>query len=105
MGSPLSPIIDNVCMEAFEKQELEISLRKPNLLVRYVDDVFATWPHGRQALYKFLSQLNSQHPTIQLTMEAEKHLKIAFLDVQIEREETVVITSVLRKKAPNFRGS
>ena len=98
MGSPLSPTVANIYMEAFEKQALKTSLQKPDLWVRYVDDVFAIWPHGRQALDKFLSHLNSQHPAIQFTMGIETDQKIAFLDVQIERVGTTATTSVFRKK-------
>ena len=61
-------------MEAFEKQALETSTWQPNLWIRYVDDVFAIWLHGHQ------------HPAIQFTMEKEEDQKIAFLDVQIERQ-------------------
>ena len=70
----------------------------PNLWIRYVDDVFAIWPHGDQALNEFLTHLNSQHPAIQFTMEKEKDQKIAFLDVQIERTGASATTSVFRKK-------
>ena len=40
MGSPLSPVVANLYMEAFEKT-LEAALWKPAFWVRYVDDVFA----------------------------------------------------------------
>ena len=81
MGSPLSPIVAKLYMEAFEKRALDTTSQKPNLWIRYVDDVFAIWPHGDQALDEFLTHLNSQHPPIQFTMEKEQDQKIAFLDV------------------------
>ena len=72
MGSPLSPIVANLYMEAFEKRALDTSAQKPNLWIRYVDDVFAILPHGDQALDEFLNHLNSQHPAIQFTMERRR---------------------------------
>ncbi len=61
MGSPLSPIVANLYMKAFEKRALDTSAQKPNLWIRYVDDVFAIWPHGDQALDEFLT--TSAHNT------------------------------------------
>ena len=98
MGSPLSPIVANLYMETFEKWALDTSAQKPNLWIRYVDDVFAIWPHGDQALDEFLTHLNSQHPAIQFTMEKEEDQKIAFLDVQVERRGDSATTLVFRKK-------
>ena len=98
MGSPLSPIVANLYMETFEKRALDTSAQKPNLWIRYVDDVFAIWPHGDQALDEFLTHLNSQHPAIQFTMEKEEDQKIAFLDVQVERRGDSATTLVFRKK-------
>ena len=45
MGSPLSPIVANLYMEAFEKRALDTSAQKPNLWIRYVDDVFLPSGH------------------------------------------------------------
>ena len=70
MATP-SPIVANIYMEAFEKQALETSLKKPNLWVRYMDDIIVTWPHEHLAVDEFLSHLNSQHSAIQFTIEKE----------------------------------
>ena len=98
MGSPLSPIVANLYMEALEKQALETSPRRPNFWVRYVDDVFSIWPHDSRSLDEFLGHLNSQNPAIQFTMEKENDRKIAFLDVLVEKEGTSATTSIFRKK-------
>ena len=66
--------------------------------LRYVDDVFAIWPHGDCLLEIFHQHLNGQNSSIQFTMERELEGKIAFLDVQIERQGTATLTSVFSKK-------
>ena len=73
-------------MEAFEKWALETSTQKPNLWIRYVNDVFTILSHGDQALNEFLTHFNLQHLAIQITMEKEEDQKIAIPDVQIERK-------------------
>ena len=55
--------------------------------VRYMDDMFVLWPHGEDKLETFHYHLNSQHPSIQFTMEKESEGKISFLDVHIQKEE------------------
>ena len=45
MGSPLSPVLDNIYMEYFEEMALGSTSLKPSLWLRYVDDTFVLWPH------------------------------------------------------------
>ena len=82
MGSPLSPIVANLFMEAIEERTLESAALQPRMRVRYMDDKFVLWPHEEDELEQ---HLNSQHPSIQFTME-ESEGKISFLDVQRLRE-------------------
>ena len=101
--SPLSPAVANLYMEAFEKQTLEAALWRPAFWVRYVDDVFAIWPHDTQSLDEFLGHLNSQKTAIQFTMEKEEDGKIAYLDVLVEKKGTLATTSIFRKKTHTDR--
>ena len=103
MGSPLSPIVANIFMEDLEMRALEMSPHKPRMWLRYVDDVFAIWPHGDCLLEIFHQHLNGQNSSIQFTMERKLEGKIAFLDVQIERQGTTTLTSVFRKKTHTDR--
>ncbi|GJQ81149.1 hypothetical protein Trydic_g23322 [Trypoxylus dichotomus] len=54
MGSPLSPVIANIFMEAFEHEAIEFRRMKPKCCCRYVDDTFVICPHGPRTLQEFL---------------------------------------------------
>ncbi len=98
IGSPLSPVVANLFMEAFEEKALKSAVLSPRLWVRYVDDTFVLWQHGADELEKFLQYLNNQHHSIQFTMEKESESKIPFLDVRVERKEGKISTEVYRKR-------
>lgn len=86
MGSPLSPALANLFMEAFEENLLENCPKKPKCWFRYVDDTFLIWQHGAQELVNFQNFLNDQHSEIQFTMESEKDGALPFLDVLVKRK-------------------
>ena len=81
MGFPLSPIVANLYLEHLEEGAIQSAPLQPKLWHRYVDDTFVLWPHWQNGLHHFHQHLNSQHLSIQFTMEEEKDHKIAFLDV------------------------
>ena len=47
MGSPLSPIIDNLFMDKFEQKALSTAHSKPEWWSMYVEDTFFIWAHGK----------------------------------------------------------
>jgi len=97
MGSPVSAVIANLYMEAFEEQVIESAPYKPKIWKRYVDDTFTILDCGN--VDSFLHHLNSQQPTIRFTMETEKESKIAFLDTSVSREQDGrLTTSVYRNQ-------
>ena len=96
MGSPVSTVIANFYMEAFEEQATESAPYKPKIWKHYTDDTFTILDRGN--VDSFLNHLNSQQPTIRFTMETEKESKIAFLDTSVSREpDGRLTTSVYRK--------
>ena len=40
MGSPVSPIVANIYMEAFENRAMSTALHPPRMWKRYLDDTF-----------------------------------------------------------------
>nr|XP_022912504.1 uncharacterized protein LOC111423492 [Onthophagus taurus] len=86
MGSPLSPVIANFYMEIFEEEALKKSPWKPKLWLRYVDDTFVIWQHGKEQLQEFLDHFNPQNPMIKFTMETETAKQLPFLDVLVTRK-------------------
>ncbi|XP_077778802.1 uncharacterized protein LOC144326219 [Podarcis muralis] len=104
MGSPLSPVIANLYMEHFETNALDKSEHKPKLWLRYVDDTFVIWPHGKEKLDSFLTHLNSLHPKIQFTMEIEANNQLPFLDVLIyKKPDGSLGHTIYRKKTHTNR--
>ncbi|XP_054715271.1 uncharacterized protein LOC129224748 [Uloborus diversus] len=87
MGSPLSPVIANFYMEKFEEVALSTAEKQPTCWLRYVDDTFVIWSHGKDELHRFLIHINSQHENIQFTMETENDGKLPFLDVLVSRRD------------------
>ena len=90
-------------MEDFEQTALVTVDREPKLWLRYVDDTFIIWPHGRTQLVAFLNHLNNLCEKIQFTMEVEEENQLPFLDVLVRRNGDSLSTSVYRKKTHTDR--
>jgi len=86
MGSPLSPVIANFYMEDFEMKAIKKATHKPTCWYRYVDNIFAIWPYGKEKLTDFLNHLNGIHNNIQFTVEREDEGHLPFLDTDIYRK-------------------
>ncbi|XP_062714059.1 uncharacterized protein LOC134290861 [Aedes albopictus] len=84
MGSKLSPLLADLFMSDFEDEAQKKKLF-PRIWWRYVDDVFA--PVKERYLEQTLAMLNSQHNTINFTVEREVEGSLPFLDLLITRKE------------------
>ena len=97
MGSPISAVIADLYMEAFEIQTLATAPEPQRIWKCYVDDTFTVMKQHTRII--FLSYLNQQHPSIRFTMETENNNEIAFLDTLVTREPDAygkLLTSVYR---------
>ena len=90
MGSPLGPILANIFLGFHERQLLK-KFPKPFIYWCYVDDTFVSFSSRSEAL-NFFHKLNDLHPSLSFTMEEENNNKLPFLDVLVERSESVFLT-------------
>ena len=86
MGSPVSPIVANIFMEAFESRVLATAIHPPKLWRRYVDDTCVLQDQSHKE--EFLQHINSVDNVIQFTIEeAKEDGSIPFLDTLITPEQ------------------
>ena len=95
MGSPLAPLLADLCMNWIIDQTKQIR-PQPTLFYRYVDDCFALFSSQKEIL-KFHQQLNMIHPNIQFTCKAAENHQMPFLDVWIDNSEGILKLSTFRK--------
>ena len=85
----------------FHESRLLDNTAKPGVYFRYVDDSFVIF--GSELDYDhFHEKLNLLHPALKFTIEKEQTNSLNFLDVLVEKEGTVFLTSIYRK--PTFTG-
>ena len=70
MGSPLSPIIANLYMEAFEKESISTAPDPPTFWRRFVDDTFVIIQKAKED--SFFNHINSIDNKIQFAKEASR---------------------------------
>ena len=95
MGSPVSVIVANLCMEVIEEQAIQSATTSPKTWKRFVDDSFAII--NKNAITSFHDTLNSIGPHIKFTIEHEKGEQIAFLAMLISRRNNSISIHVYRK--------
>ncbi|CAF1416142.1 unnamed protein product [Didymodactylos carnosus] len=84
MGSCLAPILADVFMIKLEQKLNKLSFNKPQLYLRYVDDVFCVFSK-KQNYETFLNTINQWHQNIHFTVEVENNGQLPYLDVMIMR--------------------
>ena len=94
MGSPVSTVVANLCMEVIEEQTIHNAVIPPRVWRRFVDDSFAI---KKSAVLSFHDTLNSIDPHINFTTEHEQDGRIAFLDTLISRNNCSISIDVYRK--------
>ena len=83
MGTAVAPNYANLFMDRFETRALSNCPLKPLIWLRFIDDIFMIWTHGKDKLNGFTQYLNSIHPTIKFTHELS-HSHIDFLDTTVK---------------------
>ena len=78
MGSPVSPVVANLCMEDIEESAIIALTVPPKVWKHYVDDSFCIIK--KDEIPTFHNTLNSMDPHISFTIEQENNGQIPFLD-------------------------
>ena len=95
MGSPVSPVVANLCMEEIEESAINASPVAPKIWKRYVDDSLCIIK--KNGVTAFHDTLNSIATNISLTIEQECNGKISFLDTLVSRNNGAISIDVYRK--------
>ena len=78
MGSPVSRVVANLCMESLEEKAINTTPARPKTWKRFVDDSFSIIK--KNTVPAFHDTLKSIDPNIQFTIERENNDKLTFLD-------------------------
>ncbi|XP_055859292.1 uncharacterized protein LOC129921477 [Episyrphus balteatus] len=101
MGSPASPILADIVMEALLDNVFEKIPYKPKIITKYVDDIFIILKSCH--VDSTLTALNSFHPKIQFTVEFENNGKLPYLDVLVIRRNNRLIFDWYKKPTSSGR--
>ena len=94
MGSPIAPLLVDVCMNWIFDQASPL-LDQNTMLIRYVDIFCVT---SNQTVFDIFRILSGIHFSIQFSKEIEQHHQLSFLDVLLTRNGNTLQTSVYRKR-------
>ena len=85
-----------ICIDEVEQKFLETQSKNTLIWLRYIDDIFFIWTHGKQELERFLKDLNNFSPNLRFTHEAGKNC-IPFLDLKVKLVDDKLKTDLYMK--------
>ena len=101
MGTRMAPSYANIFMKYVEIQLIETSPKKASLWLRFIDNIFLIWVHGKQALEDFKRLSSNIHPTIKFAFN-NSETEVAFLDTIIYRgKDSQILTRLYHKPTDN----
>jgi peptide-methionine (R)-S-oxide reductase len=89
MGTKFAPSLACIFVHILETKFLKNAPTKPKIWKRYIDDIFCVMKATDPELDNFLEWINSLHPTIKFTMDANNN-GIPFLDTFIQNDGTTI---------------
>ena len=89
----MAPSYANIFRGKWEKTFLSNIGKKLTVWLRYIDDVFAIWPHGEESLIEFIDKISCIHPTIKFTTQRSPS-SVMFLNTKISIEEVQLISDL-----------
>ena len=91
----MAPAYAKLFMRDFERKALQNYPDKPQVWLRYIDDILMVWTHVEETLDEFLKCLNNINSIIKFTSERST-TSIPFLDVNIQLHEGKIETDLYR---------
>ncbi|KAJ8030076.1 hypothetical protein HOLleu_29652 [Holothuria leucospilota] len=93
----MAPSYANIFKGIFEQDLLADCDTKPDVWLRFIDDIFVVWTAGPKKFEEFMSFLNSRHPTLKFTFDNSLE-RVNFLDVTVSRDSMGLISTDLYSK-------
>ena len=72
IGTKFAPPYACIYMDRVEQDFLETQKLQPLLWLKYIDDIFFIWTHGKKELKKFMEKFNNFTPNLSLHMSPVK---------------------------------
>ena len=94
MGTKMAPSYANLFTGSHEPKLKLQGDPHINLWRRYIDDIFIIWTGTDEQLMSFMTKINSLHPTIKFTHEADDN-ELTFLDMTIYKGPNLHNTGLL----------
>ena len=96
MGTKMAPSYACLFMGVLEQNILDQSPYKPDLWVRFIDDIFVLWTHGLDKWNTFCEHLNSAHKSIKF-VSTVSDTAVPFLDVEVRLKDGKISTDLYTK--------
>ena len=82
-----------IYMEEVETEFLQTQRLKPQIWLRFIDDIFFIWTHGKENLKNFMKDFNNFKSNLKFTFECDRN-SINFLGLNIKLNNGELTTSV-----------
>jgi len=102
MGTKMAPSYANIFMGRLEQQLLKSVDLKPDLWLRFIDDIDMHWAHSLTELQKFLETANTFHKSIRFTSEVSNDEHV-FLDTVSSITDGKLIVDLYTKPSDKHR--
>ena len=96
MGTKFAPPYACIFMDKLETDFLQGETLKPWCWMRYIDDIFFVWTHGKESLDVFFEHLNKVHSNIKFTFETSLD-NVNFLDIKVSLKDQQFTTNLFCK--------
>ncbi|GFO41068.1 hypothetical protein PoB_006757300 [Plakobranchus ocellatus] len=101
MDTCMAPSYANLFMDELEEELLASAATKPKIGLRYIDDIFLIWTHGRSNLDVFIAHANDFHASIKFSSTISS-FHVPFLDV-MGLSDDILHTDLYSKPTDTFK--